>query len=73
VETEIVKVLESEVLPAAEAAVELITEGWRAGKFDLFRLIQASREAGEAKRSHLESLGVLWAASIALDRAVGAP
>jgi outer membrane protein, heavy metal efflux system len=70
---EIVRVLEGEVVPAAESALDLITQGWRAGKFDLFRVVQASREAGDARRSYLENLGALWAASIALDRAVGAP
>jgi cobalt-zinc-cadmium efflux system outer membrane protein len=72
-QAEIVRVSETEVLPAAESAVELITQGWQAGKFDLFRVIQASREASEARRSYLESLGALWEASIALGRAVGAP
>jgi cobalt-zinc-cadmium efflux system outer membrane protein len=72
-ESEIVRTWESLVLPAAESAVELITEGWRAGKFDLFRVVQASREAGEARRGHLESLGNLWQASIGLARAVGSP
>ncbi|HEX2660421.1 MAG TPA: TolC family protein, partial [Polyangia bacterium] len=57
--------LEKDVLPAAESAVVLTTEGWRAGKFDLFRVIQASREASEARRSQLESLGSLWDAAIA--------
>jgi len=65
--------LDREVLPAAEAAVTLMTEGWRAGKFDLFRLLQTSRDASEARRLHLETLGLLWESSIALDRAVGAP
>ena len=67
------QVLDHEVLPAAEAAVTLMTEGWRAGKFDLFRLLQTSRDASEARRLHLETLGLLWESSIALDRAVGAP
>ena len=72
-ESEIVRTWESLVLPAAESAVELITEGWRAGKFDLFRVIQASREASDARRSQLETLGALWEASIAVDRATGTP
>jgi cobalt-zinc-cadmium efflux system outer membrane protein len=70
---EMSQLLDSEVLPAAEAAVTLMTEGWRAGKFDLFRLLQTSRDASEARRLHLETLGLLWESSIALDRAVGAP
>jgi len=70
---QIVETMERDVLPAAEAAVELTTEGWRAGKFDLFRVIQASREASDARRNQLESLGALWNASIAVDRATGTP
>ena len=70
---QIVQTLENDVLPAAEAAVELTTEGWRAGKFDLFRVIQASREASDARRNQLESLGELWNAAIAVDRATGTP
>lgn len=70
---EMTQVLDSEVLPAAESAVTLMTEGWRAGKFDLFRLLQTSRDASDARRLYLETLGLLWESSIALDRAVGAP
>jgi cobalt-zinc-cadmium efflux system outer membrane protein len=70
---EMTQLLDREVLPAAEAAVTLMTEGWRAGKFDLFRLLQTSRDASEARRLYLETLGLLWESSIALDRAVGAP
>jgi outer membrane protein, heavy metal efflux system len=69
----IVDAMESQALPAADAAVALVTEGWRAGKFDVFRVIAASREAGDARRNQLESLGALWDAAIALDRATGVP
>jgi cobalt-zinc-cadmium efflux system outer membrane protein len=67
----IVEQLDRDVVPAAEASVRLLTEGWRAGKFDLFRVLQTSRDASEARRLYLETLGALWDASIALDRAVG--
>jgi cobalt-zinc-cadmium efflux system outer membrane protein len=69
---EVMQLLDREVLPAAEAATTLMTEGWRAGKFDLFRLLQTAREASEARRLYLETLGLLWESTIALDRAVGA-
>jgi outer membrane protein TolC len=67
------QLMDKDMLPAAEAAVTLMTEGWRAGKFDLFRLLQTSRDASEARRLYLETLGLLWDSTIALDRAVGAP
>ena len=70
---EMSQLMDQEVLPAADSAVALMTEGWRAGKFDLFRLLQTSRDASQARRLYLESLGLLWESSIALDRAVGAP
>jgi cobalt-zinc-cadmium efflux system outer membrane protein len=70
---EMTQLLGREVLPAADAAVTLMTEGWRAGKFDLFRLLQTSRDASEARRLYLETLGLLWESSIELDRAVGTP
>ena len=63
----------TEVVPAAERARDLLTQGWQAGKFDLFRVIQVSREAGEARRHQLEALGSLWQAAIELDRATGTP
>jgi len=66
------ELLDREVLPSAERVVTLMTEGWRAGKFDLFRLLQTSRDASEARRLYLETLGLLWDATINLDRAVGA-
>ena len=68
-----VEIDDKAVVPSAEAALDLLTQGWRAGKFDLFRIIQASREAGDARRRALEDLGRLWQARIVLDRTMGAP
>lgn len=61
------------VLPAAEEAARLTTEGYRSGKFDLFRVIAAAREQAEARREQLAALGALWQARVALDRALGEP
>jgi outer membrane protein, heavy metal efflux system len=66
------KILETKVAPAAEASANLLTAGWRAGKFDLFRVVQASREVGEARRAQLEAIRAFWQAVIELDRATGA-
>jgi len=66
------RIQDTEVVPAAERARDLLTQGWQAGKFDLFRVIQVSREAGEARRHQIEALGNLWQAAIELDRATGA-
>lgn len=62
-----------QLVPVAETNVELVTQGWQAGKFDLFRVIQVAREAGEARHRQLELLGALWQAVIDLDRATGRP
>jgi cobalt-zinc-cadmium efflux system outer membrane protein len=70
---EMAELMDREVLPAAEGAVTLMTEGWRAGKFDLFRLLQTARDASAARHLYLETLGLLWESTIALDRAVGTP
>jgi cobalt-zinc-cadmium efflux system outer membrane protein len=70
-EREMTELFDREVLPAAAEAIALMTEGWQAGKFDLFRLLQTSRDASEARRLYLETLGRFWNASIDLDRAVG--
>ena len=60
------------IVPAATANVELVQKGWSAGKFDIFRVVQTAREAEEARKRELETLGALWDVSIALDRATGA-
>ena len=58
-------------VPAAERNLELVTQGWRSGKFDLFRVVQTAREAAEAQRRQLQLLGALWDATITLDRVTG--
>ncbi len=62
---------EQVALPAAERNVELVTQGWRSGKLDLFRVVQAVREAAEARRRHLSLLGALWDSMITLERVTG--
>jgi cobalt-zinc-cadmium efflux system outer membrane protein len=66
-----VRIMDRDVLPAADAVSRLLTDGWQAGKFDLFRVLQTLRDASEARRLYLETLGALWEATINLDRAVG--
>ncbi len=58
-------------MPSAEANVELVRQGWLGGKFDLFRVVQVTREAADARRRQLEVLGELWRARIELERATG--
>jgi cobalt-zinc-cadmium efflux system outer membrane protein len=65
-------ILERTVVPATNATVDLLTEGWKAGKFDLFRVLQATRDAADARRLELDVLEAFWRAVIDLDRATGA-
>lgn len=64
---------QDEIVPAATASAQLVETGWRAGKFDLYRVVQVQREANEARRKRLEVLAELWGASINLLRSVGMP
>jgi len=59
-------------VPAAEKNLELVTQGWRSGKFDLYRVVQTAREAADAHRRQLELTGAVWDATIDLDRVSGA-
>lgn len=65
------RVLEDELIPAAAAALRLLDEGWRAGKFDLFRVIAASRELWESRQERIAVAGRLAAAAVELERASG--
>jgi cobalt-zinc-cadmium efflux system outer membrane protein len=67
------RVWAEEVVPATDQNLALVTEGFRAGKFDLFRVVQAARDAAEARKKQLEVLSALWQVAIDLDRATGAP
>jgi cobalt-zinc-cadmium efflux system outer membrane protein len=67
------RVWAEQVVPAAEENLALVTEGFRAGKFDLFRVVQAARDAADARKKQLEVIGALWQVAIDLDRATGAP
>ena len=64
--------LEKDVLPAAKAAENLLQQGWQAGKFSLFRVLEAGRVRWDAKQRYFEILGQLWQAHIVRLRAMGA-
>jgi outer membrane protein, heavy metal efflux system len=65
------RLLEIRALPAAERALELVETGFRAGRFDLFRLTSALRELNRVKAERLDALETAWLAFISLDQAVG--
>jgi cobalt-zinc-cadmium efflux system outer membrane protein len=63
--------LSAEALPAAERTLDLVETGWRAGRFDIFRLTSAARDLTRVREFRLDALEAAWLERIALDRAVG--
>jgi cobalt-zinc-cadmium efflux system outer membrane protein len=64
-------VLSESALPAAERSFELAEAGWRAGRFDWFRVALAARDLVELRGARIEALAALWTQRIALARARG--
>lgn len=65
------EVLEREAVPAAESNRRLVEEGWRAGRFDVFRLAAASRELNRVRTERLAALRGAWSEFIDLERLSG--
>lgn len=65
------KLLSTTVVPPAERTLELVEQGWLAGRFDVFRVATAARDVARARASRLDALEAAWLARIALDRAAG--
>jgi outer membrane protein, heavy metal efflux system len=65
------EVLERQAVPAAEQNRQLVEQGWRAGRFDVFRLTQASRELNRVRAERLHALRGAWAELIELERLSG--
>jgi outer membrane protein TolC len=59
------------VVPAAERTLELVEQGWLAGRFDVFRVATAARDLVRVRAARLDALEMAWRARIALDRAAG--
>lgn len=66
-----VAVLTNEALPAARRNQTLVEQGWRAGRFDVFRLTTATRDALRLEQERLETLLAAWTDFIELQRASG--
>lgn len=63
--------LTRDAVPAAERNESLVEEGWKAGRFDIFRLTSATRELNRIRRQRLETLLAAWTDAIELQRASG--
>jgi len=66
-----VSLYEGTVLTAAERSRDLVFEGWRSGKFDIFRVLVAERELVDARLNYLDNLLALWVSDIEIDIALG--
>ncbi len=66
-----VALLEQDALPNARRTAELIEVGWRAGRFDIFRLTTATRELQRVERERLEALLGAWGDFVELQRVSG--
>jgi outer membrane protein, heavy metal efflux system len=65
------KLIAGTAVPAAERTLELVEQGWLAGRFDVFRVATAARDVARVHGSRLDALEAAWLARIALDRAAG--
>jgi cobalt-zinc-cadmium efflux system outer membrane protein len=65
------RLLVEQALPAAERSVALVEQGWRAGRFDVFRLTAATRELQRVRQQQLETLLLAWLDLIDLERSSG--
>lgn len=65
------KVLDETALPAAMRTLELVEAGWKAGRFDLFRVTTAARDITRLRSKRLDAIEGAWLERIALYRAVG--
>ena len=58
-------------MPAAAKTLAFAEAGWQAGRFDLFRLLTAARDALRLRANRIDVLESAWIARIELERAVG--
>lgn len=63
--------LTQDALPNAERTQALVEEGWRAGRFDVFRLTTATRDLLRVRRESLETLLSAWRDFVELERVSG--
>lgn len=65
-----VRLLTEEAIPAARRNLELVERGWRAGKFDLFRVTSATRDLVRLAQARLDVLSAAWREHITIQRLV---
>ena len=65
------KVLDDDAVPAAERTFQLVEQGWRAGRLDIFRVSSAARDLASVRDRRLSVLEAAWTERIALAGAMG--
>jgi cobalt-zinc-cadmium efflux system outer membrane protein len=63
--------LTERALPAAARTLSLAEAGWQAGRFDVFRLLSAMRDALRVRAHRIDALEAVWSSYIELQRAAG--
>jgi cobalt-zinc-cadmium efflux system outer membrane protein len=63
--------LTRDALPSARRTQELIEQGWRAGRFDIFRLTTTTRDTQRLERELVETLLSTWTDWVELQRVSG--
>jgi outer membrane protein TolC len=58
-------------IPAAARTLSLAEAGWQAGRFDVFRLLTAARDALRVRAHRIDALEAVWMSYIELERAAG--
>lgn len=64
-------VLVDEGIPVAERRLALVEEGWRSGRFDVFKVQTAAEDLVRLKALRIDVLQRLWRERLALERLVG--
>jgi outer membrane protein TolC len=63
--------LTTRAVPAAERTLSFAEAGFEAGRFDVFRLLNAARDSLRVRASRIDAIEAAWVARIELERAVG--
>jgi cobalt-zinc-cadmium efflux system outer membrane protein len=65
------ELLTGTALPAATRSLSFAEAAWQAGRFDVFRVLAAARDAVRVRALRVEALEQAWIARIELERAAG--
>jgi cobalt-zinc-cadmium efflux system outer membrane protein len=65
------EVLAREGIPAAEERLRLVEQGWRAGRFDVFRLVAAAQDLARLRFMRVDVIERIWQERLILERLTG--